>query len=38
MNIVIPMAGFGSRFAKVGITTPKPLIDVRGGRCTHGEW
>ena len=30
MNIVIPMAGFGSRFAKIGITTPKPLIDVRG--------
>lgn len=30
MNIVIPMAGRGSRFADVGIATPKPLIDVRG--------
>jgi UDP-N-acetylglucosamine diphosphorylase / glucose-1-phosphate thymidylyltransferase / UDP-N-acetylgalactosamine diphosphorylase / glucosamine-1-phosphate N-acetyltransferase / galactosamine-1-phosphate N-acetyltransferase len=30
MNIVIPMAGRGSRFANIGITTPKPLIDVRG--------
>lgn len=30
MNIVIPMAGRGSRFAEVGVQTPKPLIDVRG--------
>jgi NDP-sugar pyrophosphorylase family protein len=30
MNIVMPMAGRGSRFADVGIATPKPLIDVRG--------
>jgi UDP-N-acetylglucosamine diphosphorylase / glucose-1-phosphate thymidylyltransferase / UDP-N-acetylgalactosamine diphosphorylase / glucosamine-1-phosphate N-acetyltransferase / galactosamine-1-phosphate N-acetyltransferase len=30
MNIVLPMAGRGSRFASVGVTTPKPLIDVRG--------
>lgn len=30
MNIVIPMAGRGSRFVDVGVTTPKPLIDVRG--------
>ena len=30
MNIVMPMAGRGSRFAQVGIATPKPLIDVRG--------
>lgn len=30
MNIVIPMAGRGSRFQQVGINTPKPLIDVRG--------
>lgn len=30
MNIVIPMAGRGSRFADVGIRTPKPLIDVEG--------
>ena len=30
MNIVMPMAGRGSRFAQIGIATPKPLIDVRG--------
>jgi dTDP-glucose pyrophosphorylase len=30
LTIVIPMAGRGSRFAKVGIPTPKPLIDVLG--------
>lgn len=30
MNIVIPMAGRGSRFADAGFTTPKPLIPVRG--------
>lgn len=30
MNIVIPMAGLGSRFAKVGYTSPKPFIDVAG--------
>jgi UDP-N-acetylglucosamine diphosphorylase / glucose-1-phosphate thymidylyltransferase / UDP-N-acetylgalactosamine diphosphorylase / glucosamine-1-phosphate N-acetyltransferase / galactosamine-1-phosphate N-acetyltransferase len=26
----MPMAGRGSRFAEVGFTAPKPLIDVRG--------
>lgn len=30
MNIVIPMAGLGSRFAKVGFDRPKPFIDVLG--------
>ncbi|AGE59680.1 hypothetical protein ATCVTN60342_194R [Acanthocystis turfacea Chlorella virus TN603.4.2] len=30
LNIVIPMAGLGSRFANVGYTLPKPLIDVNG--------
>lgn len=30
LNIVIPMAGAGSRFEKAGYTFPKPLIDVRG--------
>jgi UDP-N-acetylglucosamine diphosphorylase / glucose-1-phosphate thymidylyltransferase / UDP-N-acetylgalactosamine diphosphorylase / glucosamine-1-phosphate N-acetyltransferase / galactosamine-1-phosphate N-acetyltransferase len=30
VNIVVPMAGRGSRFAQVGYTVPKPLIDVRG--------
>ena len=28
LNILIPMAGAGSRFAKAGYTFPKPLIDV----------
>lgn len=30
LNIVIPMAGHGSRFAKAGYTDPKPLIPVHG--------
>ena len=30
INIVIPMAGAGSRFAKAGYEDPKPLIDVNG--------
>lgn len=30
MNIVVPMAGLGSRFVKAGFTTPKPLIPVEG--------
>lgn len=30
INIVIPMAGAGSRFAKVGYKNPKPFIDVNG--------
>jgi UDP-N-acetylglucosamine diphosphorylase / glucose-1-phosphate thymidylyltransferase / UDP-N-acetylgalactosamine diphosphorylase / glucosamine-1-phosphate N-acetyltransferase / galactosamine-1-phosphate N-acetyltransferase len=30
MNVVIPMAGRGSRFAEQGISLPKPLIPVRG--------
>lgn len=30
MNILIPMAGAGSRFQQAGYTFPKPLIDVRG--------
>lgn len=30
LNVLIPMAGLGSRFAQVGYTFPKPLIDVRG--------
>lgn len=30
INIVIPMAGRGSRFAKAGYELPKPLIDVNG--------
>lgn len=30
VNIVIPMAGEGSRFAKAGYAKPKPFIDVGG--------
>jgi len=30
VNVVVPMAGAGSRFAKEGFDKPKPLIDVRG--------
>ena len=30
LNIVIPMAGHGSRFSKVGYVDPKPLIPVLG--------
>ena len=30
MNVVIPMAGLGSRFAKAGFLKPKPFIDVLG--------
>ncbi len=30
INILIPMAGRGSRFAKAGFTDPKPLIPILG--------
>jgi len=30
MNILIPMAGAGSRFVIAGYTFPKPLIEIRG--------
>ena len=30
LNIVIPMAGAGSRFAREGYTDPKPLIPING--------
>jgi len=30
LNVLIPMAGAGSRFANAGYTFPKPLIDVEG--------
>ena len=30
MNIIVPMAGAGSRFEKAGFTFPKPLIEVKG--------
>lgn len=30
LNVLIPMAGAGSRFEKAGYTFPKPLIEVRG--------
>lgn len=30
LNIVVPMAGAGSRFASAGYTDPKPLIPING--------
>ena len=30
MNIVIPMAGLGTRFSSEGFDVPKPLIEVGG--------
>ena len=30
MNVLIPMAGAGSRFAQAGYTFPKPLIEIEG--------
>jgi len=30
IDVVIPMAGAGSRFSKAGYSLPKPLIDVQG--------
>lgn len=30
LNIVVPMAGRGSRFAEAGYSDPKPLIDIHG--------
>ena len=30
LNIVIPMAGRGSRFSRAGYTMPKPLIEIHG--------
>ena len=30
INIVIPMAGLGSRFSDAGYEKPKPFIDVLG--------
>lgn len=30
LNILIPMAGAGSRFEKAGYTFPKPLIEING--------
>jgi HAD superfamily hydrolase (TIGR01509 family) len=30
LNVLVPMAGAGSRFAKAGYSFPKPLIDIKG--------
>lgn len=30
LNVLVPMAGAGSRFEKMGYTFPKPLIEVNG--------
>ena len=34
LNVLIPMAGAGSRFEQAGYTFPKPLIDVRSEEHT----
>jgi len=36
LNIVIPMAGLGSRFSKQGYKTPKPLIQLNGKHMIEG--
>jgi NDP-sugar pyrophosphorylase family protein len=35
LNIVMPMAGRGQRFADAGYTTPKPLIPIHGKPMTQ---
>ena len=35
LNIVVPMAGRGSRFADAGYNLPKPLIPVHGRPMTE---
>ncbi|MGF1579467.1 MAG: glycosyltransferase family 2 protein [Gemmataceae bacterium] len=35
LNIVMPMAGRGSRFKNAGYTTPKPLIPIHGRPMTE---
>ena len=30
INVLIPMAGRGSRFEQAGYSLPKPLVDVQG--------
>jgi NDP-sugar pyrophosphorylase family protein len=36
LNIVLPMAGRGSRFLNKGFNTPKPLIEIHGKRMVQG--
>lgn len=36
LNIVIPMAGDGTRFRSAGYTVPKPFIDIRAGHSMIG--
>ena len=35
MNIIIPMAGRGTRMRPHSITTPKPLIPIAGKAMVH---
>lgn len=35
MNILIPMAGKGTRFTSAGYSVPKPLIDIAGKTMIH---
>ena len=30
IHLIMPMAGAGSRFAKMGFELPKPLIEIQG--------
>ncbi|NJO54095.1 MAG: NTP transferase domain-containing protein [Bacteroidales bacterium] len=30
INLIIPMAGRGSRFSRAGVSVPKPLVDLAG--------
>lgn len=36
VNILIPMAGLGSRFSNAGYSTPKPLIKLNGKHMIEG--
>lgn len=36
LNIVIPMAGRGSRFSEAGYSIPKPLIQIQGKHMIEG--
>ena len=35
LNIVVPMAGRGQRFAEAGYSVPKPLIPIHGQPMTR---
>jgi choline kinase len=35
INVLIPMAGNGSRFEKAGYTKPKPFIEINGKKMVE---